>query len=78
MLSNLQRHAESAGRDPSQIGTEGGVGVCDKTPEEWMQRVNEWRNAGATHVCMRTLGGGLDAAGHIEALRATRDVLDGS
>ncbi len=77
VLTNLRRHAEDAGRDPSQIGTEGGVGVCGRTPEEWMQIVKEWRDAGATHVCMRTLGGGLDAAGHIEALRATRSVLDG-
>ena len=74
---NLRRYAESAGRDPSEIGTEGGVGVCGRTPQEWMQIVNDWQDAGATHVCMRTLGGGLDAAGHIDALRTTRKVLDG-
>ena len=78
VLGNLQRYAERVGRDPAEIGTEGGVGVCGKATDEWLKTVKEWRDAGATHLCMRTLGGDLDAAGHIQALRATREILDGS
>ncbi len=78
VLAHLQRHAESIGRDPSQIGTEGAVAVAGKAREDWQREVRGWEEAGATHLCLRTLGAGLDASGHLEALRATRDVLDGS
>ena len=70
--------AEAAGRDPSAIGVEGAVGISGKSQGEWLAEVEAWREAGATHVCMRTLGGGLDAAGHLAALRETRAALDAS
>ncbi len=78
VLARVQRHAEKAGRDPSEIGMEGAVAVPGKPPEDWMRDVKAWERAGATHLCLRTLGGGLDASGHLKALRGSRGVLDGS
>ena len=72
----MRAHAETAGRDPVEIGTEGAVAMPGRTPEEWLADVKAWEAAGATHLCLRTLGGGLNAAGHLAALRETRAVLD--
>lgn len=63
-------HAEAAGRDPAAIGAEAGVAVVGPREAEWQDRVRGWRRIGLTHLCLRTLGGDLDAAGHLAKLRA--------
>ncbi len=75
-IAEISRLAAAAGRDPSSIGTEGAVPVVDRPAEEWLDDVRAWEAGGATHLCLRTLGGGLDAAGHLEAMREAREVLD--
>ena len=72
----ITRHAEEAGRDPSQIGVEGAVPVAGTAPDEWLPQCEAWAEAGATHLCLRTLGAGLDAAGHLAAMREARAALD--
>ena len=72
----IARHAEDAGRDPSAIGVEGAVGVAAGANAEWLADVDAWEGVGATHLCLRTLGSDLDAAGHLAALRTAREVLD--
>ena len=55
---------EAAGRDPSSIGTEAGVAVVGPREAEWQDRVSNWHDTGLTHLCLRTLGGGLAVAEH--------------
>ena len=74
--ARIHEEAEAAGRDPSAIGIEGAIGLTGKEPGEWLAEAEAWAEAGATHLCLRTLGGGLDAAGHLAALHAARDALD--
>ncbi len=69
--------AEQAGRDPAAIGAESGVGIHGRSEAEWTGIVAAREASGVTHLCMRTLGGELDAVGHMEALRRIREVLDG-
>ncbi len=62
--------ARDAGRDPASIGTEAGVAVVGPRQAEWQQRVRGWRRMGLTHLCLRTLGGGLESAdAHMQRLR---------
>ncbi len=68
--------AREAGRDPAEIGAESGVGIPGRSDEEWLAIVAARRATGVTHLCMRTLGGELDADGHLEALRHIRKRLD--
>ena len=74
--ARIHEAAEAAGRDPAAIGIEGAIGVTDKQPGEWLAEARAWAAAGATHLCLRTLGGGLDAAGHLAAMHSAREVLD--
>jgi probable F420-dependent oxidoreductase len=66
----IYREAEAVGRDPSILGMEAGVAVVGPREHEWQSRVAGWRDAGLTHLCLRTLGGDLPADQHIPRLRA--------
>ncbi|MEM9684854.1 MAG: TIGR03619 family F420-dependent LLM class oxidoreductase, partial [Pseudomonadota bacterium] len=66
---DISREAEAAGRDPASIGTEAGVAVVGPREHEWQSRVAGWSDFGLSHLCLRTLGGGLAADQHIVRLR---------
>jgi probable F420-dependent oxidoreductase len=66
---DILRQAAAAGRDPASLGTEAGVAVVGPREHEWQSRVVGWREMGLSHLCLRTLGGGLGADQHIGRLR---------
>ncbi len=67
--ADIDAAAEAAGREPAGIDTEAGVAVVGPRAAEWRERVGGWRDKGLTHLCLRTLGGGLDADGHMAKAR---------
>ena len=74
--SAIRKVAEQAGRDPDSIGTEAGVAVVGPRESEWQQRVRGWRQMGLTHLCLRTLGGGLEKPQqHLDKLREIVDQI---
>ena len=74
--ARIDAFAREAGRDPAEIGAESGVGIPGRTDAEWLALVEARRATGVTHLCMRTLGGELDADEHLAALRRIRRRLD--
>ena len=75
LRDDIHEYAEAAGRDPSEIGAEAGVAVVGPRQAEWRDRVTDWHARGLTHICLRTLGGGLNVADHIPTMRdAVRDL----
>ncbi len=69
--ARIDAAALAAGRDPATIGTEAGVAVVGKRAGEWQDRVRNWRATGLTHLCLRTLGGGLSVADHLPKMTET-------
>lgn len=68
--------ASAAGRDPSAIGMEGRVRWRDGGLDEVVERSARWREAGATHLAINTMGAGLPTLqDHLEALAAVADAL---
>ncbi len=61
--------AREAGRDPDGIGTEAGVAVVGEREAEWRDRVSNWYDTGLTHLCLRTLGGGLGRDEHLPKMQ---------
>lgn len=64
----IAAEAIAAGRDSGQIGMEAGVAVVGPREAQWQDRVRNWRQAGLTHLCLRTLGGDLTPAEHLQKL----------
>ena len=73
----IDHAAEQAGRNPAAIGTEAGVAVVGPRQAEWRDRVAGWRQMGLSHLCLRTLGGGLNASEHIETLKNAANEVPG-
>ena len=71
----IRRAAKRAGRDPGAIGTEAGVAVVGPREHEWQARVAGWRQAGLTHLCLRTLGGNLAPGDHVPKMREAAAIL---
>lgn len=61
--------ARDAGRDPATIGMEGRAAWDPADPEKVQRQLERWRAAGATHVSIDTMRGGLGGVdAHLEAL----------
>ena len=65
---NIKKEADEVGRDFASIGTEAGVAVVGDREKEWRSRVEGWRKKNLSHICLRTLGGGLTAGEHLDKL----------
>ena len=61
--------AQKVGRDPGEFGQEAGVAVVGPRQDEWKSRVSNWSAMGLTHLCLRTLGGGLSVPQHLATLK---------
>jgi alkanesulfonate monooxygenase SsuD/methylene tetrahydromethanopterin reductase-like flavin-dependent oxidoreductase (luciferase family) len=75
LRSRIDGYAKGVGRDPASIGAESGLGVCGRTEAEWLGILDARKASGVTHLCMRTLGGDLDAKGHLDTLRQVHSIL---
>lgn len=75
LLDQLRTYAKDAGRDLKTIGIEARVSTAGKDEEIWAAEVRAWRELGASHLAVNTMGAelvGPDA--HIDAIRRFRDV----
>ncbi len=75
LRDEIHAHAVAAGRDPAALGVEAGVAVVGPREHEWQARVAGWRDLGLTHLCIRTLGGGLQGDKHLARMRAVAPEL---
>jgi probable F420-dependent oxidoreductase len=68
-FQRIRQAAFDAGRDPNDIQMEGRLEVAGKTPEEWLEGVHDWSQAGATLLTIRGDGnvpGDLDLAQRVK------------
>lgn len=73
--ARIDTAAQRHGRDPQDIGAEAGVAVVGPREAEWQARVENWHATGLTHLCLRTLGGGIPLEAHVRTMqRAVADL----
>lgn len=76
MLNRLREYAREAGRNPESIGIEGRFAIVGNTPDDWLASLQAWRDLGATHVSVNTMGGGLASPDeHIQAIRRFKEMI---
>ena len=72
-LDRFRAYAREAGRDPAALGVEGRVRMSDGA-DAAAQQAEAWRELGATHVAVNTMGAGYASVDqHIGALREFGD-----
>jgi probable F420-dependent oxidoreductase len=75
-LAHLRDELRAAGRDPAAFGIEGFTHIGRLSPEKWREHIAWWRDLGATHISVRTMGAGFDSPGaHIDAIRRYRAAI---
>ena len=76
MLDRLRQSVAAAGRAPDAVGIEPRLNIGQVPESEWARYAERWRELGATHLCVNTMGAGLRSPqDHIDALRRVKDVL---
>jgi probable F420-dependent oxidoreductase len=74
--SMVEAGAAAAGRDIASLGMEGRVGWGDGGIDRLVDHVERWRNAGATHLSVNTMGAGFASVDeHLVALETTATAL---
>ena len=61
-LTTLQGYAEAEGRTLQDIGIEPRIHMKDGDEEEWQKLSQAWKDAGATHLTLITMGAGFRSA----------------
>jgi probable F420-dependent oxidoreductase len=73
----VEKAAAEAGRDPATLGMEGRVTWGEGGAAKLVSRLGRWRDAGATHVAINTMGAGLVSIDeHLEVLGASAEAID--
>src|SRR2546426_175935 len=76
-LDRVRAYMKEAGRPLSAVGIEGRFPYGIGGPTEWAKRAREWRDLGATHLSVNTMGAGLSPRAHIDAILKMKPALDG-
>ncbi|TWD81278.1 putative F420-dependent oxidoreductase [Kribbella amoyensis] len=72
-VDRLRAYAVEAGRDPADVGIEPRLTLAQVPEKDWPGYVDAWRELGATHFCVNTMGLGLRSPDDHAAV--LRDVL---
>jgi alkanesulfonate monooxygenase SsuD/methylene tetrahydromethanopterin reductase-like flavin-dependent oxidoreductase (luciferase family) len=73
-MDRLHGYIRAAGRKIEDVGIDGRVTIGSSNPEDWAAGLEAWRDLGATHVGVNTMGSGQTSPrGHIEAIRRFKD-----
>ena len=76
-VERLRGYLRDNGRDPQSFGIDPWISILDLSQDVWRQRVEAWRELGASHVAIDTMRAGFKTPQeHMDAIRAFRDVLD--
>jgi probable F420-dependent oxidoreductase len=69
MIEKVKGYVAEAGRNPEEFGIDVRVPMSRHERDEWQTVVDEWREIGATHLSVITMGMGYGPEGHIRAIR---------
>ena len=76
-IEKLREYTREEGRDPAEIGIEARLNLRGSDPDVWVQQTQAWRELGATHISINTMGMGLQSPhAHIELLETAWKALN--
>lgn len=72
-LDLLRKELDKNGRDPAGFGLEGRADLASRPVEHAVDRAAAWRDAGATHLTLNTMGADLPISEHLDRLRRFKE-----
>ncbi len=73
-IAAIREAMKAEGRDPATLGIQAQAQARGGNPERWRKNADEWRELGATHIAIGTMGAGLASpADHIAAIRQYKE-----
>ncbi len=73
----VEQAARDAGRDPATLGMEGRVSWGEGGAVKLVDHADRWRDAGASHISVNTMGAGLASVDeHLATLESVAEALD--
>lgn len=70
-IDRLHAYLEQVGRPSNSLGLEARLHHGDGNPDEWIDRIQEWQAAGASHITFNTMGSGFTSdQEHLKAIQA--------
>lgn len=75
-IERLREYTRAAGRPEQAVGIEARLSISQVQQTEWRSYAEAWRDLGATHLGINTMGAGLRSVQeHIAALQTVQNVL---
>ncbi len=75
-IQRLREYVEAAERSQDAVGIEGRLNIKDVPEAEWAEEVQRWRDLGATHLGLNTMGSGFGSVqAHLDALARFMTVI---
>jgi probable F420-dependent oxidoreductase len=72
----IRQHLETAGRDPADFGIEPQARIAGGNAERWRKHAAGWRELGATHISIVTMGANLSRPeDHLKVASEWRDAI---
>ncbi|PJF42531.1 MAG: LLM class F420-dependent oxidoreductase [Phototrophicales bacterium] len=65
----LKQYLTEAGRDFSQFGLDIRIHYHQHSLADFPRVIDHWRQFGATHLCVNTMGGGAQGSAHIQLIK---------
>ena len=76
MLERLRGYVREADRRTEDFGVEGRVSIAATPEDRWPEVVLGWRELGATHLAVNTMGAGLPSPqAHVDAIRRFKEAI---
>jgi probable F420-dependent oxidoreductase len=75
-FEKVRAYAREAGRDPNEIGFEPRISVSQGNPDAWAKEAEAWKELGATHLSVNTMGAGFKSPQeHIDAVKGFKEAI---
>jgi probable F420-dependent oxidoreductase len=77
-VERLRIYIKEAGRDPATVGIEARMNAREGDLDEWVRQTGGWRDLGATHISINTMGAGFKSLrDHIDAISRYKEAITG-
>ena len=76
IIETLRSYISEAGREPSDVGIEPRISVSQDDPDAWATEASAWKELGATHISVNTMGAGFSSTQeHIDAIEKFKEAV---